>query len=64
MLSDFAGVIVHAAVAFVRDIVVDFALFNVGRGALLILTFGRYPHGRALERDSGEMAAIGLGIVV
>ena len=63
MLSDLAGAIAHAAVAFVRDVLVDFILFDSGRGALLACAPGRYPHGHALERDSARISATGLGIV-
>ena len=64
MLSDLAGAIAHTAVALVRDVLVDFFLFNIGRGALLACTLGRYPHGPALERDSARISATGFGIVV
>lgn len=64
MLPDLAGAIAHVSVAFVRDVVFDFVLFNIGRGALLACTLGRYPHGHALQRDGGLIAGVGLGIVV
>jgi hypothetical protein len=64
VLSELAGAIAHTAVALVRDILVEFFLFNIGRGALLACTLGRYPHGPALERDSERSSATGFGIVV
>ena len=64
MLSDIAGAIANTAVAFIRDVLADFFLFNIGRGALLACTLGRYPHGPALDRDSARISATGLGIVV
>jgi hypothetical protein len=38
MVSDLAAAVAHAAVAFVRGVLVDFVLFNIGRGALLACT--------------------------
>ena len=64
MLLDFAEAMAHAVVAFVRAVLLDFILFNIGRGALLACTFGRYPRGRALERDSGRIAAAGLAVAL
>ncbi|HEU4663261.1 MAG TPA: hypothetical protein VFS55_04460 [Dokdonella sp.] len=64
MLSDLAGAAASVVAAFVRGVVVDVFLFHVGRGALLACTLGRYPHGRALERDSGRIAAVGVAVVV
>jgi GH24 family phage-related lysozyme (muramidase) len=64
MLSDLAGAVVHVVVAFVREALVGFVLFNIGRGALLTCTLGRYPHGRALERDSQWIVAAGVVVVV
>ncbi|MGN6518198.1 MAG: hypothetical protein ACTHK2_02100 [Dokdonella sp.] len=64
MLSDLAGAVISFVATSVRNLVVDIFLFYVGRGALLACTLGRYPHGRALERDAGRIAAAGLGSVV
>ena len=64
MLSDLAGAIANTAVAFVRDVFVDFFLFNIGRGARLACTLGRYPHGHALQRDSGRITAMVFATVV
>lgn len=64
MLSDLAGAIARTAVAFVRDVLVDFILFDIGRRALPACTLGRYPHGHALECDSARISATGFGIVV
>ena len=64
MLSDLAGAIANTAVAFVRDVLVHFFLFNIGRGARLACTLGRYPHGHALQRDSGRITAMGFATVV
>jgi hypothetical protein len=60
MLSDIAGAIAHTVVALVRDVFVDFFLFNIGRGALLACTLGRYPHGPALSaipRGSAQLVS-------
>ena len=64
MLADLAGAAAHFVAAILRDVVVDFFLFNLGRGALLVCTFGRYPHGRALERDARWIAGAGFAVVV
>ena len=64
MLADLAGAVAHFVAAIVRDVVVDFFLFNLGRGALLVCTFGRYPRGRALERDAQWIASAGFAVVV
>jgi hypothetical protein len=63
-VSDLAAAVAHAAVAFVRGVLVDFVLFNIGRGALLACTLGRYPHGRELERDADWIAVTGFGVVL
>ena len=64
MLADLAGAAVHFVATIVVDVVVDFFLFNVGRGALLACTLGRYPRGRALERDAHGIAGAGFAVVV
>ena len=63
MLSDIAGAFAHVVVAFFRDVVFDFVLFNIGRGALLACTLGRYPRGRALQRDDGLIAGVGFVVL-
>ncbi|HEY6941960.1 hypothetical protein [Dokdonella sp.] len=64
MLAQLAGAAVSVVAAIVRNVVVEVFLFHVGRGALLACTLGRYPHGRALERDAGRITAAGLAVVV
>jgi hypothetical protein len=64
VVADLAGAVDHFVAAIVRDVVIDAFLFNVGRGALLVCTLGRYPRGRALERDAPWIAGAGFAVVV
>ena len=64
MLSDIGGTALRVVASIVRDVVIDIALFNIGRGALQVATLGRYPRGSALERDAGWIQLAGLGVVV
>ena len=57
------GVVAVAKFVF-EWLVWGFVLFNLGRISLLLCTFGRYPHGLALERDTNRIALTGLLVLV
>ena len=48
---------------FLWEIIFHIVLFNVGRVALLIVTFGRYPRGQSLEKDVNKIIWAGVIVV-
>lgn len=50
--------------SILRDMVWEFALFQLGRLTLLILTLGRYPRRDVVERHSDRIAGVGALVVV
>ena len=42
----------------------DVVLFQLGRGALLIFTMGRYPARATLERHRGRIQCVGLLVLL
>lgn len=51
MLEDVARIVVSIVRFIVQDVILDFVLFQVGRGALLAITLGRYPTRNDCERS-------------
>ena len=45
-------------------VAVEFVLFNLGRAALLVVTFGRYPRGRALVTHAHRISGCGALVIV
>ena len=41
----------------------EIVLFNLGRGALLALTLGRYPRGAVVESHSGRISLTGVAVL-
>lgn len=55
--------IIHALGVVARvayELLTEVLLFQLGRGAFLLLTLGRYPRGKALERHSEHVIFAGL----
>jgi hypothetical protein len=61
------GLITETVVAVGKFVVLsaiwNFFLFNLGRVTLLAFTLGRYPRGRAIDRDNQRIAAAGLVVL-
>jgi len=56
---------VVAVLRFVfAHLLVNVILFNLGRAALLIVSFGRYPRGRNLVAHESRIAACGILVVI
>ena len=60
--------VAHAVVSVIRFVVVtliwQFALFNVGRLTLLLLTFGRYPRNRDLQHHANGITFVGMVVLL
>ena len=59
MHEDIAKSALSAAKFLFHWLVWSIVLFNVGRAALLLVTFGRYPRGRDVERDANKISLAG-----
>jgi len=46
------------------EVFFEVALFNIGQGFLLIITWGKYPKGRYLEAHSGRISMVGLLVLI
>jgi len=64
MLSTAIDTVVAVLKAIFFAFVCNIVLFNLGRCALLLLTVGRYPHGRALEAHVNRISATGVCVLV
>lgn len=51
MFEDVARTVASIVRYVVVDVILDFVLLQVGRGALLVVTLGRYPTRNDLERS-------------
>jgi hypothetical protein len=62
------GAVARASVTALRFVFVHFlyniVLFNLGRVALLLVSFGRYPRGRTLSAHEGRISACGVLVVI
>jgi hypothetical protein len=64
LLQSIARVVAGAVRFVFVHLLVNLVLFNVGRAALLVVTLGRYPRGRALLAHEGRIAFCGILVVM
>ena len=56
---------VIAVVKFIAYYVIwSFALFNLGRASLLVVTLGKYPRGLDSQRHVNQISLVGILILV
>jgi hypothetical protein len=60
MFEDAAKIVGSIVRYFVVEVIFDFVLFQVGRGALLVVTLGRYPTRADCERSRGGVQCAGF----
>ena len=63
-IAEFFLRIITEIIRFVFCELLDIVLFNLGRFTLLIITYGRYPKGYALEKDKGKISFVGLIAII
>ncbi|GAA0719875.1 hypothetical protein [Dokdonella soli] len=64
MLSEAIDAVAAALKAVFIAFVWNIVLFNLGRYALLLMTAGRYPHGRLLDAHVNRICAAGFAVLV
>lgn len=64
MLSEAIDTVAAVLKAIFLAVVWNIVLFNLGRCALLLLTAGSYPRGRALEAHVNRISAAGVAVLV
>ena len=57
--SIFRGLL-HALKFILWELIFSIVLFNIGRAVLLLITFGRYPRLKHIEKDSEKIALFGI----
>jgi hypothetical protein len=60
MFEDVARTVVSIVRYIVVDVILDFVVFQVGRGALLAITLGRYPTRNDSERSRRSIQWAGV----
>jgi len=56
---------IWTAIRFILwDILFHMVMFNIGRATLLVITLGKYPRFKHIEKDTEKIALFGMFIVI
>jgi hypothetical protein len=63
MQDDIAKSAIAVVKFLVHWLIWSFVLFNLGRAALLLVTFGCYPRGLDVERHTNQISLVGAFVL-